>query len=724
MRTRVILLFLITLALINPPITMQAQIEEQAIIVEVEGNPHEQKEYIEAYFPTVEVLEVYDTLFQGLALRGKAHQLERLNGLDFLKKAYPVQTYQITEQAPINESVPFLVQDPVTKKTLSYTGKGVKIGVIDTGIDYQHPDLEKNYKGGFDLVDIDEDPMETQIEQGLPTIHGTHVAGIIAANGKMKGVAPDADLYGYRALGPGGSGTTVQVIAALEKAVKDGMDIINMSLGNTINGPDWPTSVAVNRAVDKGVSVVIANGNSGPDDWTVGSPATATKAIGVGSSTPPIKIASLSDRFENKKIELNALAGAPAWNLQKKYPIVNGGDGKESISNARGKIVLMKRGDISFTEKAKQAEASGAVAVLIYNNEKGAFQGGMEEEISIPVTGISQKDGKWLVEQIEAHTYWIDTDYQVTQDQISDFSSRGPVTANWQIKPEIVAPGAQITSTVPGGYQTLQGTSMAAPHIAGALAVLKEAHPEWTPTQLKGALLTQALPLTDGEQLYQPIEQGMGRIRLAESINTSTIITNPLISFGKINTPKEKHVVELEVSNMSDKPQTYSFDLPEQTKGLRWYTPKSFTIKPGQTEEVPIELAITSSLLEPGLYQGWLNLTNQEQTFSLPYMYVNQMSDFPKAMGFELELAPFQEKIYQYRFYSPEVADKITVDLYDPNTLTFQQKLLVIDAPKQGVVEGEIPLKSMPETGEYIADISVENEDEDIFHYQMNIFIE
>ncbi|WP_117161570.1 S8 family serine peptidase [Paraliobacillus sp. X-1268] len=724
MRTRAILSILIALVFIIPPITSQAQTETQSIIIEVEGNPHEQKEYIEAYYPTVEVLEVYDTLFQGLALRGKAHQLDRLNGLDFLKKAYPVQTYQITEEAPINESVPFLLQDEVTQESLSYTGKGVKIGVIDTGIDYQHPDLEKNYKGGFDLVDMDADPMETQVEQGLSTIHGTHVAGIIAANGKMKGVAPDADLYGYRALGPGGAGTSVQVIAALEKAVKDGMDIINMSLGNTINGPDWPTSIAVNRAVDEGVSVVIANGNSGPDDWTVGSPATATKSIGVGSSTPPIKTASLYDSFENKKIELITLAGAPAWDLQKKYPIVNGGDGKKAIPDARGKIVLIERGDISFTEKAKQAETSGAAAVLIYNNEKGTFQGGMEQEISIPVTGISQADGEWLLDQLDTHSYWIETDYQITQDQISDFSSRGPVTANWQIKPEIVAPGAQITSTVPGGYQTLQGTSMAAPHIAGSLAVLKEAHPDWTPTQLKGALLTQALPLTDGEQLYEPIEQGMGRIRLSESINTATIITNPLLSFGKINTGKESNVVNLEVKNVSGKPQTYSFDLPEQTKGLRWYTPKTFTIEPGQTEQVPIELAITSSLLEPGLYQGWLELSNQEQTFSLPYMYVNQMSNFPKAMGFELELTPFQEKNYTYRFYSPEVAEKITVDLYDPNTLTFQQTLFSLDDPEPGVIEGEIPLKLMPKKGEYIADISVETEKEEVFHYQMNILIE
>src|SRR5699024_5954527 len=104
------------------------------------------------------------------------------------------------------------------------------------GIDYNHPDLELNYRGGYDLVDLDEDPMETTPEEGIPTSHGSHVAGIIAANGELQGVAPDAEIYAYRALGPGGRGTSVQVIAAMEKAAENGADVINLSLGNNVNG--------------------------------------------------------------------------------------------------------------------------------------------------------------------------------------------------------------------------------------------------------------------------------------------------------------------------------------------------------------------------------------------------------------------------------------------------------------------------------------------------------
>ncbi|GGM32638.1 minor extracellular protease vpr [Paraliobacillus quinghaiensis] len=719
-------LLIITIMLILPLIPVDAadRLDDHSIIIEVDGDPHQQKEYLKTYQPNIEVLEVFDTLFQGLALRGKQHQLKRLGEFDFVKNTYPVHTYQTNKETPINQSVPFLLKDGGKTDTQSFTGKGVKVGVIDTGIDYTHPDLEKNYQGGFDLVDYDDDPMETTIEQGPPTIHGTHVAGIIAANGKMKGIAPDADLYAYRALGPGGAGTSVQVMAALERAVKDGMDIINMSLGNTINGPDWPTSVAVNRAVEHGVSMVIANGNSGPANWTVGSPATATKAIGVGASTPIITTPIIVDHFEEKEIALTPLIGTNEWDLNRKFQLVDGGIGDKPIPNARGKIVLMKRGKISFTEKVQQAEAQGARAVLIYNNEEGPFQGGLEATTTIPAATISQENGEWLFNQTKKQKYWLETTYVTSQDLMADFSSRGPVTANWNIKPEIVAPGAGITSTIPGGYQTLQGTSMAAPHIAGALAVLKEAHPDWSPEQLKGALLTQALPLEHGDKRYEPIDQGMGRVQLDKAINTDTIITNPLLAFGKIDTNKEIQKVQFEIENVSEKKQTFSIDLPDQTKGLRWYTPRTIAVKPGETKAISVGLGVTSRQLAEGLHQGWLLLKGSNQTFSLPYLFVNQTADFPKAAGFELALDQYNKDNYRYSLYVTEPAKEIKVDLYDPDTMVFVQTILNLEEHSVGVVEGDLPVKNLPNQGQYIANIIVVATNGNTFHQQASILIE
>ncbi|WP_095742921.1 S8 family serine peptidase [Sediminibacillus massiliensis] len=728
MRKLVMVLFLVNICLlpISPVVyTAEESETEQSVIIEVEGNPVEYKEYIEKYHPFLEVIQVYDTLFTGLAIKGKEHQLDKLENLDFVQKTYPVRLYQAT----IGESIPFLKQEENEEEaSISFTGKGVKVGVIDTGIDYSHPDLSLNYKGGYDLVDLDDDPMETTVDQGEPTLHGTHVAGIIGAKGQMEGVAPEVELYGYRALGPGGMGTSVQVIAAMEKAVKDGMDILNMSLGSSINGPDWPTSVAVNRAIDQGVSVVIANGNEGPDNWTVGSPATSVKAISVGASTPPLKIPYLFDSFQDKRIALSPLMGSVPWDLEKDMPIIHGSfDGKPN-GDARGKIVLLQRGKVPFAEKARRAEEAGAEAVIIYNNEKGSFPGSVvdgKKPIQIPVVAVTREDGEWLIENIASKDGWIDTIYENEQDQMADFSSRGPVTVNWDIKPEIVAPGAAITSTVPGGYQELQGTSMAAPHVAGGLALLKQAHPDWSHDQLKGALLTTALPIKDKSgKLYDPIVQGMGRMQIQQAIETATILHNPLITFGKIDQFKQTATYYLEVENTSENIQEYYFDIPHQQRGLRWQLPARFNLGPGQKTVVPIKLSITGSLLKEGIHQGWLTMHNGNKEFKLPYLFINKGADYPKAMGMEFALKAFSEDKYEYRMYLPEGAAKVTVDLYNPKTLRYDRTILELTDQPEGMVEGEVNKRDIGKGGQYLANLTIETEDEEQYSYPTAIFIE
>ncbi|WP_138420737.1 S8 family serine peptidase [Aquibacillus sediminis] len=705
--------------------------DKQSIIIEVEGDPEHHKTYIENYHPFVEVVHVYDTIFNGLALQAKPSQLADLEKSDFVKQTYPVRVYETTattQEPPINQSVPFLKNNQNGIEESPYTGEGVKVGVIDTGVDYSHPDLKLNYQGGYDLVDLDDDPMETKPEQGMPTIHGTHVSGIIAGNGRMAGVAPEAELYGYRALGPGGRGTSVQVIAAIEKAVKDGMDIINMSLGNTVNGPDWPTSIAVNKATELGVAVVIANGNAGPDRWTVGSPATSTDAISVGASTPPLKMPYLYESFQDKKIVLAPLMGSTDWDLEKDYAIVDGGLGEEKPTNATDKIVLFQRGEIPFAEKARLAEQAGARAVLIYNNEEGDFPGSVTdggEPIEIPVASISKKDGEWLKEHVIERQSWVDTKYERTQDDIASFSSRGPVTANWHIKPEIVAPGAAINSTVPDdGYEELQGTSMAAPHVAGGLALVKQAHPDWSPAQLKGVLLTTAHPLSNGETFYDPIEQGMGRMQPDQAIQTSTIIHNPMLAFGKIDTMKENREVTLEIENVSEEAQTYSFNVPKQQRGMRWHLPTSFTVEAGQAKTVTIQLDVTSSLLEEGLHQGWLQLKQADQTFHLPYLFLNKDGDYPKAMGMEFTLQTFSSDEYQYRVYLPEGAKKIEVDLYDPITFKFDRTLLELHEQPQGMIEGTMLEREIGDSGYYLANITIETYEGETHSYPTELEIE
>ncbi|MGP4038893.1 S8 family serine peptidase [Gracilibacillus sp. D59] len=668
---------------------------EYSLIIEVEGNPHEFAEEIETYHPNVEILAVYDTIFNGVAIKTDQRNLEQIKRRTNFQQTYSVQKYQTqTTQTNINASIPFLIPEP-----LPYTGKGVKVGVIDTGIDYNHSDLQNSYKGGYDLVDFDKDPMETKPEQGMPTMHGTHVAGVIAADGKMKGVAPDAELYSYRALGPGGTGTSVQVMAAIEKAVKDGMDIINLSLGNSINGPDWPTSVAVNRATEQGVTVVIANGNTGPDLWTVGSPATANQVISVGASTPKLERPFLFDRFHDKKIEMIPMQGSPKWSFPRDLEVTNK-EGKITHDT----ILIMDRGETPFAQLAKEAEEKGAAALLIANNEKGVFQGAVDPNISIPVAAISQEDGKWLKE----NPGYLTVDHEKIQDTVTDFSSRGPVTVNWGIKPEIVAPGASILSTVPGGYQALSGTSMAAPHVAGVLALLKEAHPDWTPAQLKAAILTTADPF----QNFQPTEQGAGKIDPAAAIKTDTIIHESLLEFGKITDTSVQKVRKLTVENISDNPKRYAFELPKQDQDIRFQLPKSFTLQPGEKKEIKVKATIRPGQMEQGIKQGYLFLND----IPIPYMFITEAHDIPKGMGLELTVTPLEDS-YHYQLYLVEEAKKLTIDLYDAKTFAFVTTLVKRTELKPGVIEGEIEQQKQL-NNQYIANITIETNENQTYQYQ------
>ncbi|SEO23430.1 minor extracellular serine protease Vpr [Amphibacillus marinus] len=699
------LLMITLLFLILFPAKTNATLEKSKILIELNTHVANFEQDLERHFPHVKVIERFTTLLNAIVVEGTGYQLNRILSDKAVKGAYPITTYQVN---PIYSDEEIPTHEVSQINQLQHTGKGVKIGVIDTGIDYTHPDLAANYFGGYDVIDFDGDPMETLPEQGMPTLHGTHVAGIIAANGEHKGIAPDAELYSYRALGPGGMGTTIQVIAALEKAVDDGMDIINLSLGNSINGPDWPTSIAVNRAIDKGISVVIANGNTGPAPWTVGSPATATKAISVGASTQTYTQATIVEPIQNRTLAYTAIQGTPAWRLTKDYPVIYGGIGSDTLPNASGKIVLFKRGELTFSEKVEQAQLAEAEAVIIYNDSNEQIQAGVEFEAEIPAILISEADGEWLISQANKEgSVWLDTMYQTHENEVASFSSRGPVTASWQIKPEIVAPGVNITSTVPDGYASLQGTSMAAPYIAGALAVLKEAQPDWTPYQLKAALLTQAKPLAG--QL--PTEQGMGEVDLLAAINTPVIIENSLLNLGLISQFKEIKTHKLEVTNTSNDPLLIQFDRPNLAQGIKWELPATITIQPNQTETIPLTITIRSEQLAEGMHQGYLSVQINKQTYQLPYLFINQTAAFPKLAGFELDPVLNEIGSYTLKLQLAEENDKIMLDLYDPVTYDYLGTILNEDEVAAGLYEERIDLTNIEVKPAYLINIILIKED-------------
>ena len=232
---------------------------------------------------------VYENIFSGFAVTTKRENIQTIASMPDVKSVYPDV---IVNTVPY--SVNSATQNIPKSSTSVATGKHVRIGIIDTGIDYNHEALGGGFgpgftvAGGYDFINNDPDPMD---DNG----HGTHVAGIISGNSStITGVAKDAALYAYKVLDQSGSGSASSVIAAIERAMTDSIQVLNLSLGTPSGSSDDPLTSAVNRAVQSGMIVVVAAGNTG-EYSTINSPGIAEFALTVGA-TDANAIASFSSK--------------------------------------------------------------------------------------------------------------------------------------------------------------------------------------------------------------------------------------------------------------------------------------------------------------------------------------------------------------------------------------------------------------------------------------------
>lgn len=376
--------------------------------------------------------------------------------------------------------------------------------------------------------------------------HGTHIASTAAGNevtanlagtdvGRVNGMAPRARIAVYKAcwLEPGqlrGTCSTSDLQRAIEDAVADGVDIINYSIGNTDISLSDPDDLALLAAANAGVLSVVAAGNDGPFPGTILSPSGAPWVLTVGASS------RTGQKFE-EAMRVNApsnVAGdyaareasfTPA--LRDAGPVteelirVDDGDGSTGstfdacspLSNSsamEGKIAFLQRGNCDFQVKLKNAENAGAIAAVVFNNQADLIiMSGTRDSVRIPAVMIGQADGQLLFDELEANQ-----SVEVTLDKslflniaedgnvMAGFSSRGPdLAAPDIIKPDVTAPGINIlaaqTPDVANGirgetFQYLSGTSMAVPHVAGIAALIREAHPDWSPAAIKSAIMTTA----------------------------------------------------------------------------------------------------------------------------------------------------------------------------------------------------------------------------------------
>ena len=690
----------------------------------------------------LEVLHSYTTVENGFAAVVPYGKLEEIRQLPGVAAAYAAPVFKVAPDMPTT-----MTELGGLENTSGYQGEGMVIAIVDSGLEISHPlftqaptapalakkDIEnvlasKNLKAeekksgitasqvyktakvpfAFDYADNDLD-----VAPNGAGDHGTHVAGIAAANAgvvaDVVGVAPQAQILAMKVFSSSGSNgaTWADILAAADDAVALGADVINMSLGSTcgfstLEGEEGVAEVLENIA-SSGVMLSISAGNEysaalgtrigkghaltqNPDYGTVASPSSYSEPLSIASVEKADSIDScyltvgerkvaFNDTVEDKTVE-NVKDDSPSFRSlagkELEYVVVpNAGEAKDYDGlSVEGKIALVSRGSVEYNTKKEAAKAAGAAGILVYNNEPGMLYMQMDN-YDLPSAFISQADGKYLVGLAEgqrkltvsATSGSVDNP---TSGEMSDFSSWG-VTPELTLKPDLTAPGGNIKSaTTGGGYTTKSGTSMSAPFVSGAMALVKQyveqknyASSETDKANLVSNLLMSTADLVmAGTAPYSPRKQGAGSVNIAAATSTKAYLTaadggQPKVELGDDAQQTGKYTINFKVHNLTNEELTYTVGGYVQTDGqevtkqigekdVHQVTELPYRLEaaiPAQTVTVPASETVTvtvsvsltdadrmylSNNFKNGTYiEGFVTLTPESDTqpmLSIPYM--------------------------------------------------------------------------------------------------------
>ena len=475
-------------------------------------------------------------------------------------------------------------------------GHGVKVGVVDTGIDVEHPCFGE---AGFPATAQVGNPAYTNNKVIVARVfankaaslgydakavqdHGTHVAGTIACDARTpasidgvditydpSGVAPGAQLGSYNVF-PGDitNARSEDILDALQAAAEDGMDVINMSLGGNAHGNQDLLTVAVDNLDRAGIVVAVSAGNDGPGHYTVGSPGSAERALTAGASSVghfiSVPVTSGASRFETAAGDFATPATPLTGTLVAAKPTAAGDLGLGCTAGSypasvAGNIALVSRGDCTFGNKVAVAEAQKAAAVIVVNNVAGdptamAADEAFPTQIPAVMAGLADKAAlTGIAKAAGAATIGTDATYVQTgnSDIMAGFSSQGPTDVDFRVKPDLVAPGVNVLSSIPGSFcdagtnpdgcwAFFSGTSMASPHLAGTAAVVRQAHPLWDASQVRSAITNTAKQgVLDnykvlGQEETDPVVIGAGLDDVDAAVTAQVALSSVSTSFGAV----------------------------------------------------------------------------------------------------------------------------------------------------------------------------------------------
>ena len=669
--------------------------------------------------------------YNGVQASVPADQLDAVAELPGVVAVHPVRRYSIDNAV----SVPFLGVPEVWQNT-GYTGQNIKVGIIDTGIDYTHatfggPGTPEAYeaahaaadqpadpalygpdaprvKGGVDLVgdDYNADPSSASYQpvphpdenpldcQG----HGSHVAGTAAGSGVLAdgagytgpydastpsntfrvgpGVAPQADLYAIRVFGCDGS--TDVVVPALDWAVDNGMDVVNLSLGSSFGRGDDPDAVAAANAVGAGVVVVASAGNAGHSPYLTGSPGSGDGVIAVSAVDSAEGFPGATVTVDGQAVEaINAngasldglgdltvvrLVDDPATPENEAIGCSVEAYTKAGVTADGNQLAVSERGSCARVAKAIYAQQAGAAAALMVNStdDLPPYEGQITENadtgepylVTIPFLGVRSSNGS---------LFTTGATVSLAAAQIANpgfrayasFTSSGPRSGDSAVSPDVAAPGVSISSAAVGsgnGAAVLSGTSMAAPHVAGVAALSAQAHPEWSAPQLAASVVSTADPdKVVGESITIG---GLGLVDAAQAVATTVTAAGDAfrtesgwareaaLSFGFQESPLGFGGIKT-VTVRNDGPASVTYDVSttpsaQSLKARVFLSGSSITVAPGSSAKILLTVGAAAKDVPSSVggadqfayyeISGDITLTSADSTLRVPYLLVPRSS--------------------------------------------------------------------------------------------------
>lgn len=683
----------------------------------------------DAIVPAIEavggkVLARFQHAINGIKVQGTPDQIKSFAALPGVVQVKEVRTYSLRNA----QSVPFIGAPLAWQGPPGLHGEHVRVAVIDTGVDYTHANFggpgtvsawQKAFanstkpadptlfgpkapkvKGGIDLVGDayngsigsvpvpDPNPLDCEG-------HGSHTSGtatgfgVTSAGATFKGpydsttpsqsfmigpgVAPLADLYAVRVFGCTGSSNVV--VDGIDWAVANDMQVISMSLGADFGTEDDADAEASEHAVEAGIVVVAASGNSGPIPYVTSVPGSGEKVISVAAMDShdsfPGEILALSPSGTSiVAIDANGIAAHNGSSLavvvlpdpKRTAGVSQGCDPAEyTAAGVAGKLVVTARGTCARVARAIFGQQAGAAAVAMINSAAGypPYEGpinsnpdtGKPYTVTIPFLGVkgpSAAAGDGAALKAAASTTFASTTIaNPSFRHFASFSSGGPRAGDGHLKPDIAAPGVSVFSTAIGTGnqgQFQSGTSMATPHVAGSAALAVQAHPHWSAEKVSAALVNTA----DSTQLvgYSPQLGGNGLVQAFGATRTPVIARaedgTPSVSFGVAEFTQDFTGDEqITLENDSQSPASFAVSVVKGPGSPHTATTDSTSITVSGQDSATLHVKLTVPVATTGdssafrQVQGQIKLTptsgNNAVALSVPYYLVARARSIVRA---------------------------------------------------------------------------------------------